>query len=453
MVSGDNKGAARYLSQAVRLEPNNSNNHYKLFRVHLRLKKYRDAVQDLRNAVKVKPTFGSALLQLAKLETKLGYCEEAAKTYRKLSDCGAPCVKSHQKAGDGLEKSMKCAALLKKAEAAKGRHQVAVNALGEVVEFAPLSHDLLLARAEAQLQLGNFHDVLADAGKALKLRKDSLDGLLLRAKGYYKLAEHDMSMRHLREGLRFDPEHKALKAMYRVLKKIMRFSDKANQAFSSGDMEMAVSMSEKAINEDKTHLVHNKTLLLLQSKAFASLKDHQSALNAAKRAHMCDKEYVDALIEIGNAQIQLDQFDEAVRSMSEALKLDENSKAAQEGKQRADAALKQSKEKNYYKILGLSRDANKREIKKAYRKMALEWHPDKHEGDAAKEAAKVKFQDIGEAYEVLSDDELKGKYDRGEEVFENQGGSSGGGGHHGFPFNMFHGGGGGTTHHFHFSHR
>ena len=49
------------------------------------------------------------------------------------------------------------------------------------------------------------------------------------------------------------------------------------------------------------------------------------------------------------------------------------------------------------------------------------------------------FQDISEAYEVLSDEELRAKYDRGEDVFDNQGGGGGGGGqrHHGFPEEMF----------------
>jgi DnaJ family protein C protein 3 len=116
--------------------------------------------------------------------------------------------------------------------------------------------------------------------------------------------------------------------------------------------------------------------------------------------------------------------------------------------------LKQSKEKNYYKILGIPRTAGKKEIKSAYRKLALEWHPDKNED---KEKAEQMFQDISEAYEVLSDEEMKAKYDRGEPVFENQGGG-GGGGHHGFPEQMFRqhfnrgggGGRGGRQHHFHF---
>ena len=82
--------------------------------------------------------------------------------------------------------------------------------------------------------------------------------------------------------------------------------------------------------------------------------------------------------------------------------------------------MKQSKEKNYYKTLGVARNANLKDIKKAYRELALKWHPDKNTDDI--EVAEKMFQDISEAYEVLSDKELREKYDRGEPVFENQGG-------------------------------
>jgi len=61
------------------------------------------------------------------------------------------------------------------------------------------------------------------------------------------------------------------------------------------------------------------------------------------------------------------------------------------------------------------KDAGTQQIRKAYRKLALEWHPDKH-NDANKEAAEAKFTEISEAYEVLNDDEKRRKYDNGEDI-------------------------------------
>ena len=65
--------------------------------------------------------------------------------------------------------------------------------------------------------------------------------------------------------------------------------------------------------------------------------------------------------------------------------------------------------KDYYKILGVARNASMDEIRKAYRKLAMQYHPDKNPGD---KGAEERFKEINEAYQVLSDDKKRAHYDR-----------------------------------------
>ena len=82
--------------------------------------------------------------------------------------------------------------------------------------------------------------------------------------------------------------------------------------------------------------------------------------------------------------------------------------------------------KDYYKILGVAKTASQDEIKKAFRKLAVKYHPDKNPGD---KKAEEKFKEINEANEVLSDPEKRKKYDQlGENWnrYQQQGGDAGG---------------------------
>lgn len=104
-----------------------------------------------------------------------------------------------------------------------------------------------------------------------------------------------------------------------------------------------------------------------------------------------------------------------------------------------------SRKRDYYEILGVDRSVSEEDLKRAYRKLAVKYHPDKNPDD---HSAEEKFKEVGEAYEVLSDASKRAAYDRyGHAAF--QGGMGGGGGGGGFhdPFEVFRevfsGGGGG----------
>jgi len=85
-------------------------------------------------------------------------------------------------------------------------------------------------------------------------------------------------------------------------------------------------------------------------------------------------------------------------------------------------------EQDFYEVLGVDRQASEGDLKKAYRKLAMKYHPDRNQGDAEAEA---KFKEISQAYDILSDEEKRDAYDRfGHAAF--QGGAGGGGFEGGF---------------------
>ena len=90
---------------------------------------------------------------------------------------------------------------------------------------------------------------------------------------------------------------------------------------------------------------------------------------------------------------------------------------------------------DYYELLGVSKDATAEDLKKAYRKLAVKYHPDKNPGDPTAEA---KFKEISEAYEILKDPDKRAAYDRyGHAAFQGGGAGPRGGGGFTDPFDIF----------------
>lgn len=151
----------------------------------------------------------------------------------------------------------------------------------------------------------------------------------------------------------------------------------------------------------------------------------------------------------GKQLMEKEDFENAVRTFEEAASVRQDKQdVVRPLLQKAKVALKRSKTKDYYKVLGVSHDADDRQIKSAYRKLSKQHHPDKAaKQGVTKEDAEKKMASINEAYEVLSDAELRARFDRGDDPNDQESGQRG---HpfqqgspfgHGSPF-MFQQGGG-----------
>src|SRR5580765_3747319 len=94
-----------------------------------------------------------------------------------------------------------------------------------------------------------------------------------------------------------------------------------------------------------------------------------------------------------------------------------------------------TEKRDYYEVLGVERSAADEEVKRAYRKLAVKFHPDKNPDDPH---AEEKFKELGEAYDVLMDPDKRAAYDRFGHAAFAQGGAGFGGGFHD-PFEIFRG--------------
>lgn len=139
-------------------------------------------------------------------------------------------------------------------------------------------------------------------------------------------------------------------------------------------------------------------------------------------------------------QVDAEEFEAAISTLETAK--EHHPSASQETQpllQKAHTLLKRSKTKDYYKVLGVATDADELAIKRAYRRMTKQHHPDKAVTQGVSlEQAQKKMAEINEAYEVLSDPELRARFDRGDDP--NNPEQQQGGPFHGSPFGQGAGG-------------
>lgn len=449
--------ALKFYQKAVEKEPDNGLNYYKLFKVHNRMKKYSNALADVEKALDIDPQNVDWRVQKAKLLKSLGQCDRSVTEYKYLIE--------NTEAGEEIQRLLKdaseCERTINYAQQAflNEKYDVAAYYFTAALKFADAgATDLLLQKAMAVLETGDYYSVISDTGSILKSHPKHLDAYRLRGMAYFWTNDHDMAISHFREGLKLDPEHKGCKEGHKLVKKIDKKKKKGDDAFEAQNYDEAIKHYTEAIAIEPEHINFVKPVRVLIVQAHSKNKQHNEAIKLARDMVNENDEDLDSLWALGDALTSAEQYEEALRMFRQAYEAapdgeGEETRKAKQKVQEAEVALKQSKEKNYYKILGLSRNSSNKEIKKAYRKLAMEWHPDKNLDN--KEEAEQKFQDISEAYEVLSDDELKAKYDRGEDVYDNQGGG-GPRRHHFDPSQFFRhagggGGGGQRTHTFHFN--
>ena len=211
MLSGDYAQAVLYLNQAVLLEPGNSANFLKLYRLHMRKKQYAEALDDLNKCISVDPANEGCTKKQVELMISLGQCDMAYEAVKKSTVTVDDAVAT---------KARLCAEEVAAAQQAYFAEdfQAAAELFQKALVHVDLQgSDLLWMKAQSLFQIGDFYGTVSDTGKILKQHSNHLEAYELRGRAFFRLGEHDQAILHYREGLKFDPEHSGCKAGHKSL--------------------------------------------------------------------------------------------------------------------------------------------------------------------------------------------------------------------------------------------
>ncbi|KAH7099332.1 hypothetical protein BKA62DRAFT_710172 [Auriculariales sp. MPI-PUGE-AT-0066] len=322
---------------------------------------------------------------------------------------------------------------------------------GELCTPATHSISLRQMRADCSLASGDIEQAAADLTRLTLIAPPS-------TAMYTRLASLTaQAMNHS------DPDSKACLSAHRELKKFDKLFAKLN-TFVEGSMWASVikhtthpedglaaqfdaalksrlaadvdSLPAPEVLDPLKSSARRNTIYTAACRAFVESGQIKKSEPWCEELLRMDPESVDGWTSKAELALAKEDYEEAVRAFDRAFE----SSGRQQGSEihqklaRAQRLLKLSKAKDYYKVIGVSRDADVREIKKAYRRAAMKAHPDKAGGSEAQMAA------VNEAYEVLSDPEMRARFDNGEDPMDPASQQHGGhpfqqgGGH---PFQMF----------------
>ncbi|GAB0136018.1 hypothetical protein EsDP_00004336 [Epichloe bromicola] len=469
LAKGETTEALAYYDAAVAKDPSNYLTFFKRATTYLSLGRPTQASIDFGKVLELKPGFQGAHLQLARIKSKVADWEGARAEYL--------LAQKNQDSFEilGLAEAQSAAELATAAEK-DGKWEECINHAGAAVLIASRAPSLRELRSRCRFERGEVEEGMGDLHHVIQLRPGNTDPhVLISATTFYGLADFDNGLAQIRKCLHSDPDSKVCKALHKQEKRVHKALQKIEGQLSRGQITTAgralVGTTEEPgllpdlrgqIDElrhegripakARTRLYEKVVEMVCQAY---SESNHKEASRYCEEALKVDAESFWGLVYQGKSLLKREEFEAAIQTLEKAAELrpDKRDKV-NPILNKAQVALKRSKTKNYYKVLGVASDADERQIKAAYRKASKQHHPDKAAKQGiSKEQAEKKMAAINEAYEVLSDPELRARFDQGDDPNSQdrgspfQGSPFGGGGH---PFMFHQQGGGGANFKFHF---
>ncbi len=444
---------------------------------------YDDAVNDCDTAISIHPSFLKAYIRKAKAQVSLGHLEAATASLNKAAihdpnnsaiiqqkqevtkltqrlELARQLLAKTKTSTTGSSSSSSSTTSLNSTSASTSQQyppfplpskrdaQQALNQITVVIASCPSWREILIDKTKALVALNKVNDAYTLSTSIIRSKdgKNHHNSLLLlyRAYALHHMGNLDDAMKHLKQILSMDPDNKSAFAFHKILKALGKKKEEGDGFYKARDFENASVAYSEALALNGCVGLYRAKLYFNRACAYANLRKHTNVIEDCTGALNLDSEYVKAIMRRASSYLMIGGEEECAKAINDyntAMDLAEKrgDEAAQKDLKKkirsAQVQLKRSKQKDFYKILNVGRDATEAEIKKSYRKSALKWHPDRHSNstDEKKKEAEKTFREVNLAYEVLSDPAKKQKYDSGVDVEDLDNPHAGHGGGHGGP--------------------
>ncbi|KAI9809624.1 MAG: hypothetical protein M1825_000056 [Sarcosagium campestre] len=436
LAKGNFNDALTYFDVAISRDPKNYLTIFKRGATYLSLGKTAQASQDFDTVLSIRPDFEGALLQRARIKSKNADWAGAKQDY------GAAGKTAGQEMSD-LEEAQGAASLAIDAEK-RGQWEDCVSHAGVAIMTASASLSLRQLRSRCRLERGEVHEAVSDLAHVLQISPGSVEPhLQMSALMFYSLGDTDRGIAQIRKCLHSDPDSKACSKLFRREKLLGKQLERAKTLMekrqfigvtkvllpTKDDVGLIQDVKDdvKAFREDGT--IHAKapeelhiSLLEMLCQAFVEMNNLKRGAVHCKAALEASPNSLYGLISKANTQLAESDPEAALQTLKQAEEHHPSAPQLQTLIQKAQTALKRASQKDYYKVLGVSRDADTKTIKRAYRQLSKQHHPDKAmKGGVSKEDAEKKMAAINEAWEVLSNDELRARFDQGDDPMSHEG--------------------------------
>ncbi|CAF1158159.1 unnamed protein product [Adineta steineri] len=418
LATGQLSDALTHFHSAVEADPQNYLSYFRRATVYLAMGKSKAALPDLSKVIELKPDFVAARMQRGNVLLKQGDFDEAREDFQTVLRSDSSNGEAHTQ----LDTTIQMGQVFQEAESSYSHQDYAraIELLSTIIEHSPWAIKLRELRADSYLKSGDTLKAINDLKATAKLIPDNTQAFLQISHLLYSIGDADDSLTNIRECLKLDPDHKACHSHYIKVKKLAKQLETIRDATSQSRWNDCLEKANQVLKLSSDPASHtfvyraHSSLCTCMSRGKSPAKDTiKTCTEVLDTYHVSDSEI---LVSRAEAHILNEDYEAALADYQRAHE-HEDTQRVHDGIKRVQKLIKQSKKRDYYKILGVRRSANKAEVLRAFRKLAIKWHPDKYEGDDKKKAEKM-FIDIAAAKEVLTDPEKRAKFDAGDDPLD-----------------------------------